>query len=486
MTLQVHSTSVELTRDDSAEVVGSTEDHSAKSASQQPSTLTAMLDGPIVPTMLRLGLPTLVVLLVQTLVGVAETYFVSFLGTDALAGVGLVFPVLMLMQMMANGGIGGGVAAAVARALGAGRRDDAEALVLHALVLGIAFGLGFTLLALAGGPWLYRTLGGESGSLAAALTYSNAIFLSAIPLWVTALLSGVLRGAGNVKVPAFIIFAGALVLVPLSPALIFGWGPFGRFGIAGAGAAVGIYYSAAAIGLIAYLRSNRATVRLVGSRLDYRLIRDVMGVGGLSSIGAIQANLTVALVTGAVGFYGAEAIAGYSTAARLDYLLIPLLFGFGTAVVTMVGANVGAGQPLRARRVAWIGALIGGGAAGLIGMVAALFPGLWLGLFTTDNAVLAAGALYLRTVAPFYSLFGAGFMLYFASQGAGRVLLPVLGGTVRLLVGGVGGWLTSLWFSVSLPELFAIVATSAAIFGLICIAAVRSKAWGAPLHTLGR
>src|SRR5579864_4492314 len=88
----------------------------------------AALSGPIVPTMLRLGLPTLLVLVIQTFVGVAETYFVSYLGTDALAGVTLVFPVLMLVQMMANGGIGGGVSSAVSRALGAGRPSDANAL----------------------------------------------------------------------------------------------------------------------------------------------------------------------------------------------------------------------------------------------------------------------------------------------------------------------------------------------------------------------
>src|SRR5438128_3926128 len=107
--------------------------------------IAAILDDPIVPVMLRLGLPTLVVLVVQTLVGVAETYFVSFLGTDAIAGVALVFPVLMLMQMMSNGGIGGGVASAVARALGANRKDDVDALVLNALFLAVVFGAAFTI-----------------------------------------------------------------------------------------------------------------------------------------------------------------------------------------------------------------------------------------------------------------------------------------------------------------------------------------------------
>jgi hypothetical protein len=99
-----------------------------------------VLSGPIAPAMLRLALPTITVLVAQALVGVAETYFVSFLGTEALAGVALVFPVLMLVQMMSNGGIGGGVASAVARALGANRDTDAQALAWHAMLL--ACGLG--------------------------------------------------------------------------------------------------------------------------------------------------------------------------------------------------------------------------------------------------------------------------------------------------------------------------------------------------------
>jgi putative MATE family efflux protein len=441
----------------------------------------AALRGKIVPTMLRLGLPTLVVLVAQTLVGVAETYFVSFLGTDALAGVALVFPVLMLMQMMANGGIGGGVASAIARAIGAGRRDDADALALHALLLGVAFGLVFMLAAWLGGSALYRAMGGSGASLAAALTYSNIIFLGAVPLWVTALLGASLRGAGDVRAPARVSFVGFLILVPLSPALIFGWGPLPRLGIAGAGTAVLLYYAAASLVLIAYLRRGRAPLRLGRARIERRLLRQIMTVGGLSAIGTVQANLTVALLTGAVGLSGVAAIAGYGIASRLDYLLIPLLFGFGTGVVTMVGANVGAGQIARARRIAWIGAAIGGGATGLIGLAAALFPQGWTGIFTDAPEVLATSALYLRTVAPFYLLYGAGMMLYFASQGANRVLLLVLAGTARLLVAGLGGWLAASFLGIDLGGLFAIAAASSALFGLISIGAVAMSDWGEKL-----
>ena len=103
-------------------------------------------------TLVGLALPILIVLAVQTLVSVAETYFVGFLGTDALAGVALVFPALMLMTMMSNGGIGGGVSSAIARAIGAGRMRDADALVGHAVVIAVVFGALFSAALLVGGP----------------------------------------------------------------------------------------------------------------------------------------------------------------------------------------------------------------------------------------------------------------------------------------------------------------------------------------------
>src|SRR5216683_7608280 len=134
-----------------------------------------LLEGPIVSTLLRLATPNVLVMFVQASVGLIETYFVAKLGTDALAGVALVFPVLMLMQMMSAGAMGGGISSAIARALGAGRRADADALVLHAVAIAVGFGLLFMLATLAGGRWLYSVMGGSGASLTAALTYSNVV-----------------------------------------------------------------------------------------------------------------------------------------------------------------------------------------------------------------------------------------------------------------------------------------------------------------------
>ena len=120
-----------------------------------------LLEAPITGTLLRLAAPNVLVMVVQASVGLIETYFVSRLGTDALAGVALVFPVVMLMQMMSAGAMGGGISSAVARALGAGRRADANALALHALAIAVIFGLFFMLAMLGGGRWLYAPWAGK-------------------------------------------------------------------------------------------------------------------------------------------------------------------------------------------------------------------------------------------------------------------------------------------------------------------------------------
>ncbi len=431
----------------------------------------ALLAGPIVPAMLRLALPTVVVLVAQTFVGVAETYFVSSLGTEVLAGVALVFPVLMLMQMTSNGGLGGGVASAVARAQGAGRRADANALVWHSVVVAGVFGAVFTVAMILGGPALYRAMGGGGQTLSTALTYSNMVFAGSVPIWIVALLSATLRGVGEVRIPALITLAGAGILLPLSPVLIFGWGPFPRLGVAGAGVAIVVYYALAALLLIGYLRSTRSPLRLSVVRLDARLFKDILGVGLLSAVGTVQVNLTVAIVTAAVGRFGADAIAGYGIASRLDYVQIPLLFGLGTAIVTMVGVNLGAGQTDRALRIAWIGAAIAFSFTELIGLAAATFPNVWLGLFSDDPQVLSRGESYLRNVAPVYGAIGAGMALYFASQATKRVLWPVLAGTARMIIAAGVGWWAVTRLGADLPSLFQIVALAAAVFCAITVSA---------------
>lgn len=428
--------------------------------------------------MARLALPVLVVLALQTFVGVAETWFVSRLGIDAVAGVAIVFPVFMLMVMMSNGGIGGGVSAAVARAMGAGRHQDAEALVTHAVVIGLLFGLVFTVSIWLFGAELFGLLGARDGSLDQALRYAHMLFVGAVPAWIANVLGSALRGAGNVRVPATVTAVGSLVTLALSPLLIFGWGPVPAMGVAGAGAALVIFNIGSLFALCLYLRSKSALIRLRPAPLERRHFADILRVGVVSAIGALVMNLTVVVVTGLVGQFGRDAIAGVGLASRLDYILIPILFALGTASVTMVGTNVGAGQAQRARRVAWTGASVAVGITGLVGLAATLWPEAWIRLFTTEPSVVAAGSAYLVRVAPFYVFTGLGMALFFASQGAGRMSWPLAGSAARLVIVSVvaAWWVNGLHGSMT--GLFWIVALSQVAFGIINLLGVVRNDWG--------
>ena len=441
-----------------------------------------LLEAPIAPTLLRLGAPNVLVMLAQAGVGLIETYFVGKLGTDALAGMALVFPAVMLMQMTSAGAMGGGIASAIARALGARRRNDADALVLHALLIAAVFALAFMVTVVAGGRWLYTRMGGSGGALDAAMVYSNWVFGGALLVWLFNTLSAVIRGAGNMALPAYVTVAGAVLLLPLSPLLIFGWGPLPGLGIAGGAIALLLYYLAGSAVLAAYLWSSRSLLRpsLRGLQLRWALFADILRVGLVGTVSTVATNLAIGITTALVGAYGTAAIAGYGTASRLEYLLVPLVFGLGAPLVAMVGTCIGAGQRERALRATWIGAAIAFAMTEAIGLWAAAYPAAWLSLFNTEPAMIEAGSQYLRIVGPWYGFFGLGLVLYFASQGAGRLLWPVLGNIARLVVAVAGGWL-ALHGGYAIAGVFAAQAAAMVVYGIANAWTIAGGAWFGPV-----
>ena len=421
-------------------------------------------------------------MLAQAGVGLIETYFVGKLGTDALAGMARVFPAVMLMQMTLAGAMGGGIASTIARALGARRRNDADALVLHALLIAAVFALDFMVTVVAGGRWLYTRMGGSGGALDAAMVYSNWVFGGALLVWLFNTLSAVIRGTGNMALPAYVTVAGAVLLLPLSPLLIFGWGPLPGLGIAGGAIALLLYYLASSAVLAAYLWSSRSLLRpsLRGLQLRWALFADILRVGLVGTVSTLATNLAIGITTALVGAYGTAAIAGYGTASRLEYLLVPLVFGLGAPLVAMVGTCIGAGQRERALRATWIGAAIAFTMTEAIGLWAAAYPAAWLSLFNTEPAMIEAGSQYLRIVGPWYGFFGLGLVLYFASQGAGRLLWPVLGNIARLMVAVAGGWL-ALHGGYAIAGVFAAQAAAMVVYGIANAWAIAGGAWFGPV-----
>jgi Na+-driven multidrug efflux pump len=279
-------------------------------------------------------------------------------------------------------------------------------------------------------------------------------------------------------VPAMVATVGLLVLIPLSPLLIFGWGPVPAMGIAGGAVALLCYYALGTLVLVAYLRSPRSLLKLslAGARLRWPPFKDILRVGLVGAVSVVATNLCIGIATALVGGFGPAAIAGYGTASRLEYLLVPLVFGIGGPLLAMVGTCIGAGQRERALRATWVGAALAFALTEAIGVAAALFPRPWLALFDSDPAMIEVGVRYLQVVGPFYGFFGLGLVLYFASQGAGRLLWPVMGNAARLVVAAAGGWLALRWGG-GLAVVFAAQAASMVAYGLLNAWSIAGGAW---------
>ncbi len=439
-----------------------------------------LLTAPIGRSLLRLAGPTTALMVVQIFVAIAETWFVGRLGRDALAGFALVFPFLALMLNVANGGMGGGVASAMARALGAGRTEDARALALHAVVVGLAIGLGFTAFAWLIAPSVYALMGGSGKALREALAFSNLWFAGAALAWISSFFSALLRGSGDSATPARYGLFASMIYVPLSGVLALGIGGWSGFGIEGLAIASLVATTVALLLQISALSRGRLgfVPGFTGISLQRRLFGEILKVGIMSSATSLTGNLTAVLVTGLIGSFGTAALAGYGIGVRLEYMVAPLAFGIGTGLTTLVGVAAGAGEWRRANRVAWIGAAIGFTIVGGIGWTAALMPESWARLFTQDAQVIAASVAYLTRVAPFYCLFGLGLTLYFASQGAGRMTTPLVASLIRQGLVSVGGWLAVERLGLGLNGVFAVLAAGMFVYGCLIAGPLLIRPWG--------
>ncbi|MBN9537673.1 MAG: MATE family efflux transporter [Alphaproteobacteria bacterium] len=420
-------------------------------------------------------------MIAQTFVAIAETFIFGRMGTDALAGFALVFPFMMMMTMMAAGGMGGGVAAAMARAMGAGRHEDARALVLHALALGAVLACVFTFLAWTVAPTLYRLLGGEGRSLDHALIYSHVLFSGALLIWANFFLSALLRGGGDAATPGRYMLFSSIAQVPLSYVLALGVGDWPGLGMAGPALSSLLTSAVSALLQARALWSGKLgfVPALAGLRLQGRLFWDILRVGLIASFSAFTANLTAMLVTGLVGRFGVAALAGYGIGVRLEFMLVPLAFGIGSGLTTLVGVAAGANDWRRAVRAAWTGSLVAGLGIGVFGWIVAVLPEGWARLFTSDPQVVAATVAYVTHVAPFYCLFGVGMTLSFASQGAGRMTAPFFAGIARLCIATVGGWFAIESLGWGLQGVFIAIAVGMITFGSLIAGPLLVHPWRA-------
>lgn len=435
----------------------------------------ALLEAPILATLARLSAPNILNLIAIAGLVTVDGLFAARMSSHALAGVSFVFPWVMLVQHGAASGMGGAVASAIARALGAGQRDRADALAAHAIWLALLLSVVSTAGMLAFGPVIYRWMGADGEAFAHAVSYSTAVFGASACIWLMNLLCSVVRGTGNMTQPSMVILACVAAHAALSPVLMFGMAGFPSLGVAGAGVSLGTAFGVGALYLIVRLRGGSCVVRVrfLDTRLEPALLVEFLRVGIPGMANVVINNITVIILTALAARWGRDVSLAYSVGARLEYIVIPLGFGVGTAIVAMVGTNMGAKRFARMHAAAWTGAGMAAAVCGATGLFFAAMPSLWTGIFTDDPEIVRVATAYLHIVGPAYALYGLGIGFYFACQGAGRLAIAVCANVARLLVAGGLTWLAVERLGGSPAWMFAAIASAFTAYAFLNACAFR-------------
>lgn len=447
-----------------------------------------MLTEPPIPLLAKMSAPNSLAFLIQASVSMAEVWFIGRLGSLSLAAIALVFPLLMLTQTLSGGAMGGAVAASIARALGAGDIERAENLILHAVILAVAGSFLLLVLFLTAGSSFLQFMGGNGEILDQARAYCLVLFSGGTFLWLTGVISAIFRGMGNMRFPALMMALSAILQIPLSGALILG--AFGMPGLGVTGAAVSAVASALLLSAVMVLRlatgDGAIRLRLSAFHFDRNLFSDILAVALPGSISPALTVLTIVFLTAFVGQFGEEALAGYGIGSRIEFLMIPLVFGIGAAMTSLVGIGVGAGDLHRAETIGWVGGFGAAILAGLIGFVLALFPEVWIPYFTADPVVYDTAQRYMQIVGPCFSFYGIGLVLYFGSQGASAMRWPVIALILRFIT-AIGGAVALMSFTNLLVEsIFYAAAASMVIYGTTMMAALKLGAWRVSGEPSGR
>lgn len=437
-----------------------------------------LLGGAILPVLMRLALPNMGAMVAGSVAAIAETAYVGRLGVPALAGMAVVFPLVMLQGMLSAGAMGSGVSAAIARALGAGDQARAEALAVHALWIGVIIGVTTSLIVLPFAPLIFGALGAKGAALDQAVAFARVAFIGSVGAWLVNLLAAVLRGAGNMAVPSTVLLLTAVLQIVIGGSFGLGLGPVPKFGMAGVAAGQVVASAIGALILFFFLRSGRAKVGLrVGAvAVSQAHFAAILQTGATAAVSPIMSITTIIILNRLVAGFGPTVLAGFGIGTRLEFLLTPLSFAIGVASVPLVGTAIGAGMTARARAATWTAARLAGAVMAAIGLMMALVPGIWVAIFTGDAATKAVASQYFHLVGPTYGFFGAGMSLFFSSLAAGKVAQMLLAGALRLVIVAAGG---TLLVAMAAPvwAIFALIGVGVVAYGAMSILVVYRADW---------
>ena len=438
-----------------------------------------ILDGSPLPLIFMLTGPNAIAFTIQAFVNLAEIWLIGTLGTAALAAIALSFPFAILIQTMSLGALGGGVSSAVARALGEDDRMRANKVLWHAIYLGIAIAGILLILFLFLGQLALSAMGGEGAILDAALGYCTILFLGGTLLWLSSLISAIFRGAGDMAYPSRIMVIASVLQVPLTALFIFGAFGLPALGVPGAALSSVVTSAGIAMAMVLRIKSGKCLVgfRKTCMALDASVFKEILKVSLPATLNPILNVAVILFLTALVGRFGASALAGFGIGTRIEYVVLPIMFAFGTAATTLVGTNIGAGNYRRAETMGWNAALCASLVCGVIGVVLALSTNLWVPLFTSDLIAASVTISYIQIVGPAFALYAIGLVLYFASQGAAAMKWPIRAQIIRSFLVVSAAWTAVNIFGMGTLSIFVVSTMSFAVYAGVVSGAVYLGAW---------
>lgn len=384
--------------------------------------------------LIRFAAPATAIMLLSGMALLVDTYFVTALGSAALAGVSLVFPFYLFLIMAFGGGLGVALSVVISVRFGAGDTAGAQRAVGSVLALVLAFSALFMLAFLLGGGALLRSISGTDEVYAAALEFARPIFYGVPLIAICLTFSNVLRSEKRVGESAAMLLVSSGINAALNPVLIHGYLGLPALGVAGAALATIIGFGVSACLGFWLLRGKRARrIRLERAivRVDRRDVLALVRIAVPTLATYLVANCILLTLSALWARFGVDALASYGLATRLEYLLAVVIYSIGAAILTLGGEAWGAGDSRTFLRVCWVGAAVSGIGTAALAVWLVVSPLRWFALFDTSGAVAQQGAQYLRVVAVGYPLYAVALTLNYGYQALSRAALPLTWSLVR-------------------------------------------------------
>ena len=381
--------------------------------------------GSIGRAIVLLAIPMVLEMAMESVFAVVDVFWVSRLGPDAIATVGLTESMLTLVYTAAMG-LSIGVAAVVARRIGEKRPDEAAEAAVQGIALGLVVAAAVAVLGITLAPRLLAIMGASPGVIAIGSGYTRMMLGGSATVLLLFLINAIFRGAGDAAIAMRVLWLANIINILLGPCLIFGLGPFPRLGVTGAAVATTIGRGTGV--LYQLYRLSRGDARIAIRRAHLALKPAVMGsLIRLSGSGTFQVLVGTASYIGLVRIvstFGSAAVAGYTIAIRLVIFCLLPSWGLSNAAATMVGQSLGAGKPDRAERAVWIAAGYNMLVLGAVGVLFVIFANPIVGLFTHHPIAGPTGALALRTMSYGFVFYALGMVLTQSFNGAGDTWTP--------------------------------------------------------------